>query len=160
NADATTTMHKLNKKVTFPRTRFNGTVDTATATLTGALALPPTTTSLRLGSLNLVTIGLSVVDAGPVTAPIVVDGPVWHVKASQQFRIRIIRISPLDSPSVNLIRGRTCKTGMTTASLAGDIDWTAGGQPGGPSDYTMAGGYPIPRFSGCGLLLNPLLNSI
>lgn len=162
-ADATTTVKKLNQVVPFPQTTFTATVTSGTATnpatLVGTLVLPPTKTKLKLGTLDLVTITMEVAEPTQVTGTIAVDGPVWTVDAQQSFRVRITKISPSGSPWINLVRPG-CQTSVTTAHLTGTIDFTKAGSPGGPGDYVMAGSYPIPRFSGCGLLVNPVLNSL
>lgn len=162
-ADATTTVKKLRQVVPFPQTTFTATITSGTATtpatLAGDLVLPPTKTKLRLGTLDLVTITMEVAEPTQVTGTIAVDGPVWTVAAEQSFRVRITKIAPSGTPWVNLVRPG-CQTSVTTAQLTGTIDFTKAGSPGGPGDYVMAGSYPIPRFSGCGILINPVLNSL
>jgi hypothetical protein len=161
NADATTTVKKLGQRIVFPRTTFAATVtpSTSSGTITGRLDLPAAVSTTRLGSLVLATMTLKTADASPVAGTAIFDGPVWHVTARQSFRIKLLRISPLGLPWINLV-GPYCQTGMTTATLTGDIDFTKLGQPGGPTDYNMSGNYTIPSFSGCGWLLTPALNAL
>ena len=97
-ADATTTVATLGQTVHFPTTTFTGTItpqtDTTPATITGPLVLPQATSSVRLGSLELVTMTLQAADPTPVKGTIRVVGPVWHISAHQGFRVKVLRISP------------------------------------------------------------------
>lgn len=158
SADATTTVAKLDQQVTFPATTFTGTVKPQKKRLTGPLVLPPATTSVRLGSLDLVHITMEVADPSPVKASIEVDGTVWTVTAKQSFSIRITKLTG-PAKLVNLVKDG-CGTARTTAALTGTVDFAKVGEPGGPGDYTMSGSYPIPDFSGCGALMNPLLTQL
>jgi outer membrane receptor protein involved in Fe transport len=162
-AEVTSTIKRTGQKVTFPVTTSTATItpgtETTPATISSTLDLQPATTSMRLGSLDLVTITLQSVATAPTTGTIDVDGPVWHVDATQPFRIRILKISPAGLPRVNLVRSG-CQSGATSAALTGTIDFSEAGQPGGPGDYWLRGSYRIPAFSHCGLLLDGLLTSL
>ena len=161
-ADATTTVKKIGQKVVFPTTTFTTHITVVynqQPTLTGTLQLPAATTTLSLGSLGLVDITMRAADPTPVNGTITFSGTQWQIAADQGFTVAIDKISPHGIPWINLVPS-TCRTAATTAHLTGTIDWAKIGQPGGPGDYTMSGAYTIPSFKGCGLLVNPVLNTL
>jgi hypothetical protein len=161
HAAATTTVKKLGQEVDFPATTFEPTVtlrEGAPSTVEGPLALPAADTSLRLGSLKLVTITLQTDQASPVYGVVTIDGPVWTISSQQTFSVHITKIAPFGVKHVNLV-GRNCRTAPTTASLVGTLDFSKVGRPGGPDNTVMSGSYAVPRFTGCGLV-TPMLNTL
>jgi hypothetical protein len=158
NAAATTTATKLGQQIAFPATTFTAKIRPRKRTLSGPLVLPPATTSVKLGKLDLVKITMQVAEPSKVTGRIKVDGPVWTIGAKQSYRVLITKVSG-PAGLVNLVKPG-CGTARTTATLTGKVDFTKIGQPGGPGDYTMGGSYPIPKFTGCGLVMDGLLSSL
>ncbi|MBZ5736623.1 hypothetical protein [Nocardioides mangrovi] len=158
NADATTTVKKLGTEVAFPTTQFTGTIKPLKRKLSGPLALPPAKTAAGLGDLDLVHITMEVADASPVKGTIDVDDTVWSITAKQSFAIHITKVSGVGD-LINLVKDG-CGTARTTATLSGTVDFAKIGQPGGPGDYTMAGAYSIPEFTGCGALMDSVLTSL
>jgi hypothetical protein len=158
NAAATTTATKLGQQIDFPATTFTATIRPKKRTLSGPLVLPPATTAIKLGQLDLVKITMQVAEPSQVTGKIKVDGPVWTIDAQQSYRVLITKVTG-PAGLVNLVKPG-CGTARTTATLSGTVDFAKVGAPGGPGDYTMSGSYPIPEFTGCGLLMDGLLSSL
>jgi hypothetical protein len=158
NAAATTTATKLGQQIDFPATTFTAKIRPKKRTLSGPLVLPPATTSIKLGQLDLVKITMQVAEPSKVTGKINVDGTVWTIDAQQSYRVLITKVTG-PAGLVNLVKPG-CGTARTTAALSGTVDFAKVGAPGGPGDYTMSGSYPIPEFSGCGLLMDGLLSSL
>lgn len=158
NADATTTVKKMGTEITFPTTQFTGTVKPLKKKLSGPLTLPAAKTAAGLGDLDLVHITMEVADASPVKGSIKVDDTLWTISAKQSFAIHITKVSGVGD-LINLVKPG-CTTARTTATLSGTVDFAKAGQPGGPDDYTMAGSYTIPEFTGCGALMDSLLTSL
>ncbi|KGN34992.1 hypothetical protein N802_00740 [Knoellia sinensis KCTC 19936] len=146
DVNVTTTVKKLNQEIAFPQTRFPAQVDIfGDGSISGNLALPDATSTLKLGSLPLAKVTLGVVPTKPVSGKL--TG--LDVVANQEFNIHIKKIQPLGLP-INLV-GSNCKTAtpvqsQLTGTLTGLFD-----------PYTLKGEYTIPKFKNCGLS-TPLIN--
>ena len=163
HAEVTSTIKKNAQVVTFPTTTSTATITPGTSTsparISAVMDLPAATTTMKLGRLDLVRVTMRSESTAPTTGTIDVDGPVWTIHATQKFRVRITKISPIGLPWINLVRPG-CQTAETSAALTGTLDFSKGNQAGGPGNYWLRGTYTIPSFTGCGLLNNPLLTAI
>lgn len=145
DANVTTTVKKLNQQITFPQNRFRASISLPSGVITGNLALPDATSTLKLGSLPLAKVTLAAVSTKPVAGRL--NGR--DITATQEFTIHIKKIQPLGLP-FNLV-GNNCKTVTpVTAKLSGTLK-------GLVDPYTLTGTYTIPKFANCGLS-TPLIN--
>src|SRR6478735_289662 len=122
DAAATTTATKLGQQIAFPATTFTAKIRPRKRTLSGPLVLPPATTSVKLGQLDLVKITMQVAEPSKVTGRIKVDGPVWRINAKQSYRVLITKVTG-PAGLVNLVKPG-CGTARTTANLSGQVDFT------------------------------------
>ena len=135
--DATTTLKKLNQTVTVPRGTFIGSVDFSTATLTGSIKLPPATVPFKVAGLPLAKATIKIAEVQPVSGTL--DLGSLEVTATSVFNIRIVKVTPIGLPNVNLV-GDYCKTSKpVSVTMSGAL--TAG---------TFSGTYTLPPLAYCG----------
>jgi hypothetical protein len=142
--NATTHLKKLNQTVTVPPGTFIGSIDLDTATLTGTIALPPATLSLKLaGILPLVTATVKIVQTKPVTGTVDLSTRPFQVVATSTFNIQITRATAGILP-INLV-GNQC-----TTSTPVTVTMRGAAQPGKPASFS--GPFTIPPLKTCGPL--------
>jgi hypothetical protein len=141
--DATTHLKKLNQTVTVPPGTFIGSIDVNTATLTGTIALPPATLSLKLaGIVPLVTATVKIVQTKPVTGTVDLSTSPFQVVATSTFNIQITKATAGILP-INLV-GNHC-----TTSTPISVTMRGAAQPGAPASFS--GPFTIPPLKNCGL---------
>ena len=104
---ATTTLKKLNQKVTIPAGEFKGTIDLKTFGLTGTISLPPAKSTVAIAGLPLASATFKTVEVGPVTGT--VNFSKMTATATSVFNIQIPSVTPTGLPFVNLV-GNSCTT--------------------------------------------------
>jgi hypothetical protein len=141
--DATTHLKKLNQTVTVPPGTFVGSIDLNTATLTGDIALPPATLSLKLaGIVPLVTATVKIVQTKPVSGTVDLSKSPFQVVATSTFNIQITKATAGILP-INLV-GDHC-----TTSTPISVTMRGAAQPGAPASFS--GPFTIPPLKTCGL---------
>jgi len=148
--NATTTIKSVNMTVTVPPGSFVGQVDLNTGALTGNLTLPPASKTISLLGVPLATATFSMKETGPITGHVNLAAKTVTVNSSFTFNITSATLS--FAPWLNLV-GNSCR-GVTpiTVNMSGPLHLT------GASTFTST--YTIPKFTGCGFLVTPLLNLI
>jgi hypothetical protein len=150
NINATTHIKKLDQTVKVPRGTFKGSVDLVTGRLTGAIALPPATSTVTIEGVGLATATFKIAPVKPVTGT--VNFKTFWTRATSVFNIKVTKVSPVLAPSVNLV-GSSCTTSKpVTVTMAGKASLTAAS--------TFRGSYTIPPLKDCGattLALNQLV---
>ncbi len=140
NIDAKTHIKKLNQDVTIPRGTFTATIDLVNGHLTGHIVLPPSTVTMSVAGVGLVTAKFKVVEAKSVQG--VVDLTNFKVRATARFNILIPSAYAGIIP-VNLV-GNSCRTSRpVSVTMAGTASLT------GPTTFTS--NYTIPPLANCSL---------
>jgi hypothetical protein len=147
--NASTHLQKLNQTVSVPKGTFKGRVDLVTKKLTGTISLPPASTTLAVAGVGLATATFKIAQMKPVTGT--VDFSTLQAKATSVFDIKVIKVAPALTPSVNLV-GSSCKTSTP-------VKVTMSGRANLTGSSTFKGTYTIPPLAGCGLL-TPVLNQL
>jgi hypothetical protein len=146
---ASTHLQKLNQTVSVPKGSFKGRVDLVTGKLTGSITLPPASTTMQVAGVGLATATFKIAQVKPVTGT--VSFSTFQAKATSVFDIKVTKVAPALTPSVNLV-GSSCKTSIPVkVTMAGKASLTA--------SSTFKGTYTIPPLAGCGLL-TPVLNQL
>ncbi|MGZ4736045.1 MAG: hypothetical protein ACXV8R_10595 [Acidimicrobiia bacterium] len=141
NINATTHMKKLNQTVTVPQGSFTGSVDLVTGDLTGDIKLPKATSTVQLAGIGLVTATFKISQSKPVSGH--VDFATFRTTATSVFVIKVVKVSPVLLPIVNLV-GDSCRTSKTVkVTMSGVASLTAAS--------TFSGTYTIPPLQNCGL---------
>jgi hypothetical protein len=141
--DATTHLKKLNQTVTVPPGTFIGSIDVNTATLTGTIALPPATLSLKLaGIVPLVTATVKIVQTKPVTGTVDLSTSPFQVVATSTFNIQITKATA--GILLLTLVGNHC-----TTSTPISVTMRGAAQPGAPASFS--GPFTIPPLKNCGL---------
>ncbi|GAB2661602.1 hypothetical protein GCM10027169_25350 [Gordonia jinhuaensis] len=173
-AHTTTTVAKLGLNVDFGNSPLNTELDLGNPAgtdehgntiypISGTLALKQASAKLQLGPINLASMKISVVDAGPVTGTGTVGASI-KINAKQSFKVKIDSVAPLGldaapgSSSVNLV-GKNCETTKTEATLSGGALGTEYVDQATGKLGQLDGSYDIPAFHNCGAL-TPLLTAI
>lgn len=143
---ATTHLKKLDQTVTVPPGRFRGSVDLVTGNLTGSISLPPATTTMQLAGIGLATATFKIAQVKPVTGH--VDFGTLKTRATSVFDIKVVRVSPVGLPSVNLV-GDSCKTSTP-------VRVTMSGLASLTTSSTFRGTYTISPLQECGLTTTAL----
>jgi hypothetical protein len=140
NINASTHLKKLNQTVKVPRGTFKGRVDLVTGKLTGSIALPPATSTVQLAGIGLATATFKIAQVKPVTGT--VNFTTFKTTATSVFNIKVVKVSPVLAPSVNLV-GNSCTTSKpVTVKMSGTASLTAAS--------TFRGSYTIPPLKTCG----------
>lgn len=140
NINATTHLKKLDQTVKVPRGTFKGSVDLVTNKLTGSIALPPATSTVKIAGIGLATATFKIAQVKPVTGT--VNFTTFHTTATSVFNIKVVKVSPVLLPSVNLV-GNACTTSKpVTVKMSGTASLTAAS--------TFRGNYTIPPLKNCG----------
>ncbi len=148
--NASTTLKSLNLSVTVPPGTFTGQVDLTTGALTGNLALPPASKTISLAGIPLATATFAMKENGPITGHVDLATQTVTVNASFTFAITSATLSL--APHLNLV-GNNCRgVSPITVDMSGPVNLT------GASTFTST--YTVPKFTGCGLLITPILNLI
>lgn len=145
---ASTTIKKLNKTVHLEPGTLSAELDLATATLTGHLDIPQTTTRLDIGSLPLANVTIAMHEAAPVTGTL--NYATGYAETKATFDVQIVSIRPVFLPFINLVSGSCTTKTPATATLAGPINL------GGVTNFNTT--YTLPPFANCGLLTTPVIN--
>jgi hypothetical protein len=147
---ASTYVKKMDQTVSVPRGTFKGKVDLVTGRLTGSISLPPASTTMELAGIGLVRATFKIAQVKPVTGT--VNFSTLWTRSTSVFDIKVVRVSPVALPSVNLV-GDSCKTETPVkVTMAGKASMTA--------SSTFKGTYTIPPLADCGaatLVLNQLV---
>ena len=159
NAAATTTATKLGQQIAFPSTTFTATIRPKKRTLSGPLVLPPATTSVKLGKLDLVKITMQVAEPSKVTGTIEVDGPVWTIDAKQSYRVLITKVTG-PAGLVNLVKPGAAPRGPPRR-CPGTVDFTKVGHAGRAGRLHDERELPDPGVHrAAALLMDALLSSL
>lgn len=141
NINASTHLKKLNQTVNVPQGSFTGSVDLVTGELTGSIALPPASSTVKLAGLPLATATFQISQVQPVSGH--VDFATLQATATSVFNIKVVKASPVGLPFVNLV-GNSCTTAQpVTVTMSGLASLT--------SSSTFSGTYTIPPLKSCGL---------
>ncbi|MDQ1466288.1 MAG: hypothetical protein QOH10_703 [Actinomycetota bacterium] len=136
--DASTTLAKLGQTVTVPRGTFKGTIDIATFNLTGSIKLPPASAVVAIAGLPLATATFKIAEVQPVTGHI--DLSTLTVTATSVFKIRLVSLTPVGLPFVNLV-GDSCRTSKpVSVTMSGSFT----------PPLVFSGIYTIPPLRDCG----------
>ncbi len=149
NIKASTHLQKLDQTVSVPKGSFKGQVDLVTGKLTGSISLPPASTTMQVAGVGLATATFKIAQVKPVTGT--VNFSTFQAKATSVFDIKVTKVAPALTPSVNLV-GNACKT--TTP-----VKVTMSGKASLTASSTFKGTYTIPPLANCGLL-TPVLNQL
>jgi hypothetical protein len=150
NVNATTHLKSLNMDVVVPTGTFDGQVDLATGTLTGNLVLPKATTDFKIFGYSIASATFSMKATGPITGH--VDLAAKTVSVNSSFTFSIDKVSANILPWLNLV-GNNCHGSTPIAvNMSGPLALS------GASTFSAT--YTIPKFTGCGALVTPLLNLI
>lgn len=147
--DTTTTLKKLNQTIVVPTGTFGGEFDAGAGTLRGDLALPEASKRLDLGALPLANATFAMEQAAPVTGTL--DLGTFEAQTTATFNVRIVSIRPVLAPWLNLVAPHCQTRTPVVAQLGGKVDLAAGS--------TFTGTYEMPKFSGCGLAVTPIVNA-
>jgi hypothetical protein len=146
NIKASTHLQKLDQTVSVPKGSFKGQVDLVTGKLTGSISLPPASTTMQVAGVGLATATFKIAPVKPVTGT--VNFATFQAKATSVFDIKVTKVAPALTPSVNLV-GNTCKTSTPVkVTMSGKASLTA--------SSTFKGTYTIPPLASCGLLTTVL----
>jgi len=146
--NASTTLAKLHQTVNVPPGSFRGSIDLTTGKLSGNLALPPATTTVRLAGVGLATATFKLAPAGPIHGS--VNFSTLGVTATASFNVLVSSVNPLGLP-INLV-GNSCGTSTPVG-----VTFTGRFSLSGPSTFT--GTYAIPPLHHCELT-TPALNLV
>jgi hypothetical protein len=139
-----------NLDVVVPQGTFVGQVNLTTGDLSGTLTLPPATTTIKLFGLPIASATFAVQAAGPITGH--VDLATQTVTVHTSFNFLIKKASATLLPWINLV-GTTCRGAQpVTVDFTGPVSLT------GASSFSAT--YTVPKFTGCGALVTPILNLI
>lgn len=148
--DATTTMKSLKQTVVVPTGSFKGQVDLETMALSGDMKLPQATKRLDIGALPVANVTFAMEQAAPVTGQ--VDLASMTATTTAKFNVRLVSVRPVLTPWVNLV-GNNCRTATpVTTTLGGPLNLV--------DKTTFSGTYALPKFTGCGLFVTPMINAI
>ncbi len=148
NIDASTTLAKLGMTVDVPGGTFAGAVNLVTWDLTGDMALPPATTTMKLAGLPLAKATFVMAQAEPVTGH--VDLGAMTVTATSSFNIKLPKLTLYGLPWINLVKPSCTTKTPVSVTMSGPVDLSA--LTGGGNPMTFSGTYTIPPFKDCGLL--------
>jgi hypothetical protein len=138
--NASTHLKKLDQTVVVPEGRFSGRVDLVTGDLTGDLKLPKATTTVQLAGIGLATATFKMSPTRGVTGH--VDFASITATAKSNVVIKVLRLSPVLTPGVNLV-GDQCRTAkIVQVKMSGHGSLTEAS--------TFSGTYTIPPFETCG----------
>jgi hypothetical protein len=148
--NASTTLKSLNLSVTVPPGTFVGQVDLTTGALTGNLTLPPAAKTISLAGIPLATATFAMKENGPITGH--VDLATQTVTVNTSFTFSITSATLSLAPRLNLV-GNNCRgVSPISVDMSGPVNLTG--------SSTFSSTYTVPKFTGCGLLLTPILNLI
>jgi hypothetical protein len=150
NVNATTHLKNLNLDVTIPQGTFSGTVNVTTGAITGNLSLPPASKTISFVGIPLATATFAMSPTGPITGH--VDLKTMTATVSSSFNFQISSATLSFAPWLNLV-GNNCH-GVTPIS----VDMSGPVSLSGASTFSST--YTIPKLTGCGLLVTPLLNLV
>lgn len=143
--NATTTLKKLNEKVTVPPGTFIGGINLSTGQLTGKLTLPPASTTVSLAGIGLVKATFKLAPVGNITGK--VDLSKLTVTSKAKFNVLVTSVEPLGLP-VNLV-GNSCGTSKA-------VSVTFGGKFSLAGSSNFSGTYTIPPLANCELATTAL----
>ncbi len=150
NVNASTHIKSLNLDVTVPTGTFTGTFDVNTGVLTGNVSLPPAAKTISIAGIPLATATFAMTPTGPITGHVDLKTLTATVSASFNFAITSATLSI--APKLNLV-GNSCKgVSPVSVDMSGPVNLSTGS--------TFSSTYTIPKFTGCGFLVTPLLNLI
>ena len=150
NINASTHLKSLNMDVVVPQGTFDGQVNLTTGALTGTLALPKATQTIKIFGFPIASATFSMNSAGPITGHVDLATNTVTVNSSFTFNIDKAALSFL--PSLNLV-GKNCHGSTPIAvNMSGPVNLTG--------SSTFSATYTIPKFAGCGALVTPILNLI
>jgi len=148
--NASTTLKSLGLTVTVPPGTFVGQVDLTTGALSGNLNLPAASKTISLLGLPLATATFSMKENGPITGH--VDLATQTVTVNSSFTFNITSATLSIAPWLNLV-GNNCRgVSPISVNMSGPVNLT------GASTFSST--YTVPKFTGCGFLVTPLLNLI
>ena len=148
--NASTTLKSLGLSVTVPPGTFVGQVDLTTGALSGNLNLPAASKTISLLGLPLATATFSMKENGPITGH--VDLATQTVTVNSSFTFNITSATLSIAPWLNLV-GNNCRgVSPISVNMSGPVNLT------GASTFSST--YTVPKFTGCGFLVTPLLNLI
>jgi hypothetical protein len=148
--NASTHLKKLDQTVVVPEGRFSGSVDLVTGDLTGDLKLPKATTTVQLAGIGLATATFKMSPTRGVTGH--VDFANITATAKSTVVIKVLRLSPVLTPGVNLV-GDQCKTSkILQVKMSGHASLTEAS--------TFTGTYTIPPFETCGAATAALTQAV
>lgn len=150
NVNATTHIKSLNMDVVVPQGTFNGAFDLTDGSLSGNLALPPASKSIELFGMPIASTTFAMTQNGPITGHVDLATMTATVNTSFNFAITKATLSFL--PWLNLV-GSSCRgSAPINVTLSGPVSLT------GTSSFSAT--YTLPKLTGCGFLLTPILNLI
>lgn len=146
----TTTLKKLDERVKLPKGQLKAQIDMGTGAMTGNLVLPEASKRISVPRLPLAEVTVAFDQSGPITGQ--VDLAAGTASAKAKFNVRIVSISPVHSPAVNLVRG-TCTTKKPVkAALEGPFNL------GGTTKFDAT--YKLPKFKKCGRTAGRAINKL
>lgn len=142
NIKASTHLNKLDQTVKVPRGSFTGQVDLVTGDLTGKIALPQATSTVNIVGVGLANATFKIWESRPVSGH--VDIGTLAATATSVFNMKVVRVSPVGAPSVNLVGDSCVTTNPVKVTMSGSASLDA--------SSTFRGSYTIPPFERCGAL--------
>jgi len=150
NVNASTHLKSLNMDVVVPQGTFDGQINLTTGALTGNLALPKATTSFKIFGYSIASATFSMKAAGPITGH--VDLATMTVTVNSAFTFNIDRASANLLPWLNLVGNNCHGSTPISVNMSGPVSLA------GASTFSAT--YTVPKFTGCGALVTPILNLI
>jgi hypothetical protein len=150
NVNATTHIAKSDSDVNVTGGRFDGTINTDTGALSGAMSLPETTLTMNLlGAIPAADVTVKISPVGRTTGH--VDFATFFVTTKSVFNIRVTKVVPHGTDQ-NIV-GDKCKTETP-------ITIRLGGVAALDKPSSFSGTFTIPEFADCQLfevLINQLI---
>jgi hypothetical protein len=122
-------------------------LDLNTSAVSGTLSLPPATASFKELGFIPVTATTELVQDGTATGTASLTANTVSVTSTSTLEITSLKVAGIKVPV-----GSGCHSGAITTTLNSQAGFNV------LSGGTLAGTYTIPRFSGCGLIANALIN--